>query len=207
MASKFDRLRSCGGEEAEFCENLLPRRLRILRRRPSPGLTAQLVIFILASTIWPGCASHNVDPPVARAQTGYIDIFDPEGRALSWEIRDVRGQRSLYTEYKAKSEIVRLALPPGSYALKITVLNAAISNPATSEVQVVDGKVTPVRVRLLENGTTQVESKHTQVPGRYTRRTKITVDETQNFRLEAEALPSIAYSPKEQVPYALKAQP
>jgi hypothetical protein len=136
-----------------------------------------------------------------------VDIYDPENRAFSWEIQDVRNQRSLYTEYKVEGGIVRLALAPGSYELKITVFNTAISKPATIEVPVVDSQLTPVRVRLVEDGSTQVDRKQTQVPGRYTRRTKINVEETQSFRLEADVLPSIPYTPKEQVPYALISQP
>jgi hypothetical protein len=154
--------------------------------------------------MWPGCASHNANPHAARANTGYVDIFDPEGRSFSWDIKDVRHQRPLYTEYQPQSGIVRLSLAPGPYELSITILNTVISEPATVDVRVADGQLTPVRVRLSEAGTTQVDRKHTQVPGRYTRRTKIAAEETQRFRLEAEVLPSIPYLAKEQVPYALK---
>jgi hypothetical protein len=140
---------------------------------------------------------------VARLNTGYVDIFDPEGRSFSWDIRDARSQHSLYREFRPQSGIVRLALSPGAYGLTITVLNTVISDPATVQVQVLDGQLTPIRVRLSEEGTTQVQRTHTPVPGRYTRRTKITAEETQSFRLDADVLPSIPYRPREQVPYAL----
>jgi hypothetical protein len=110
----------------------------------------------------------------------------------------------LYTEFKPRTGIVRLALSPGAYEMTITILNTTISEPAIVQVQVVDGQLTPVRVRLSEDGTTQVQRTHTQVPGRYTRRTKITADEARSFRLDADILPPIPYYPKEQVPYALK---
>ena len=164
----------------------------------------QVFTFILASTIWAGCASHNVNPHAARPHTGYVDIFDPEGREFSWDIHDARQQRSLYTEYEPQGGIVRLALSPGPYQLKINILNTVVSKPATIEAQAVDGQVTPVRIQLADEGSTEVERKHSQVPGRYLRRTKITGDENQSFRLEAQVLPSIPYCPKEQVPYALK---
>ena len=133
-----------------------------------------------------------------------MDIFDPEGREFSWDIHDARQQRSLYTEYKPQSGIVRLALSPGPCQLKINILNTVVSKPATIEAQAVDGQVTPVRIQLADEATAEVERKHTQVPGRYLRRTKITGDENQSFRLEAQVLPTIPYCLKELVPYALK---
>ena len=166
-------------------------------------MNAPISTFILASTLWLGCAS-NVNPRVAQPNTGHVDFFDPEGRSFSWDIRDVRSQRPLYKEFKPNPGIVRLALSPGFYKLTISILNTVISKPATIDVQVVDGQVTPVRVRLAEEGTIAIERRHTQAPGRYLRRTKITSDESQSFRLEADILPSILYRPKEQVPYALK---
>jgi hypothetical protein len=99
---------------------------------------------------------------------------------------------------------VRLALSPGSYELSIAILNTTISKPATVQVQAVDGQLTPVRVRLSEEGPTQIQRTHTPLPGRYTRRTKITAEETQAFRLDADVLPSIPYRPKEHAPYVLK---
>jgi hypothetical protein len=171
---------------------------------PSLTLRAQLIPFIFLPTLWLGCASQNINPHAARSETGYVDIFDPEGRAFSWDIRNARGGRSLYTEFKPRTGIVRLALSPGAYELTITILNTTISEPAIVQVQVVDGQLTPVRVRLSEEGITQVQRAHTQVPGRYTRRTKITAEEAQTFRINADVLPPMPYRPKEQVPYALK---
>lgn len=171
---------------------------------PSAPSQARLVAFIVASTICFGCASSNVNPPVARANTGYVDIFDPEGGSRSWSIESPGGNRSFYTEYKPHTGIVRLALSPGSYDLGIAVLNTAISKPPAVKVQVHNGQLTPIRVSLVEEGATAVDRKHTQVPGRYLRRTKITAEETHSHRLEAEVLPPIPYRPKEQVPYASK---
>jgi hypothetical protein len=172
--------------------------------RPSLPLHARLAALILVSTICLGCASSNVNPPMARANTGYVDIFDPEGGSWSWSIEDPRGGPSFYTEYKPQTGIVRLALSPGSYEFGIAILNTAISKPPAIKVQVVNGQLAPVRVLLSEEGATAVERKHTQVPGRYLRRTKITGDKTQIHRLDAEVLPSIPYRCKEQVPYAFK---
>jgi hypothetical protein len=163
----------------------------------------QRIPFILALGTCLGCASHNVNPHAARPNTGYVDIFDPDGRSFSWDIRQVHGHRSLYTEFKPQSGIVRLALSPGEYNLTITILNTVLSEPATVQVQVLDGQLTPIRVRLSEEGTTQVQRTHTPVPGRYTHRTKVTAEETQSFRLDGDVLPSIPYRPKGQVPYAM----
>lgn len=145
-----------------------------------------------------------MNPPKARSSTGYIDIFDPEGGSWSWSIENPSGGRSFYTEYTPHTGIVRLALSPGTYDLGIAILNTAISKPPVVKVHVVDGQLTPIRVSLLEEGATAVDRTHTQVPGRYLRRTKITAEETHSHRLEAEVLPVIPYRPKEQVPYAFK---
>jgi hypothetical protein len=141
---------------------------------------------------------------VARANTGYVDIFDPEGGSWSWSIEDPSGGRSFYTQYSPHTGIVRLAMSPGVYEMGIAILNTPISKPPAVKVQVLGGLVTPVQVSLLEEGATAVDRKHSQVPGRYLRRTKITADETKSHRLEAEVLPAIPYRPKEQVPYAFK---
>lgn len=167
----------------------------------------QFICFILLPIAWSGCVSRNVNPKVARAHTGYVDIYDPEDRALSWEIKDVETGRSIYTEYKPKSGIVRLALLPGSHKLNINILNRVISKPAIVELQVSDGKVTPVPVRLVQQGTAQTDTKKTLLPGRYLRRTKIELQETQNFHLGADVLTPIPYCSKTQVPYVLKTQP
>jgi hypothetical protein len=159
---------------------------------------------MVVSTIYLGCASPNVNPPAARANTGYVDIFDPEGGSWSWSIENPHGGRSIYTEYRPQTGIVRIALSPGSYDLGIAILNTAISKPPAVKVQVHDGQLTPVRVLLAEEGATAVERMHTQVPGRYLRRTKITAEQTHSHRLEAEVLPAIPYRPKEQVPYAFR---
>jgi hypothetical protein len=166
-------------------------------------INRQLIAVVFISTILLGCASHNVNPHAAAPNTGYVDIFDPEGRSFSWDVKDIRQQRSIYTDYKPQSGIVRFPVSPGSYDLSIRILNTAISNPATVHIQVVDGQVTPIRVRLSEQGTTQIDRTHTPLPGRYTRRTKITAEETQSFRLDGDVLPPIPYRPREQVPYAL----
>ncbi len=173
-------------------------------RMRSFRLQTQLISFILVSTVCLGCASHNVNPRLARANTGYIDIFDPEGGAWSWSIEDPGSGQSFYTEYKPETGIVRLAMSPGVYELGIAILNTSISKPPAVKVRVVDGQLTPVRVRLSEGETNQVRREHTQIPGRYLRRTKITAEDTQSVRIEADVLPSIPYCPKEQVPYALK---
>jgi hypothetical protein len=52
----------------------------------------------------------------------------------------------------------------------------------------------------------QVETKQTSVGGtaygRYGRRTEISSDESNIFRVSAEAEPSVPYQAKEQMPYA-----
>src|SRR6185436_5258972 len=102
-----------------------------------------------------------VNPTAARANTGYVDIFDPEGGLWSWSIENPRGGRSFYTEYRPQTGILRLAMSPGVYEMGFAILNTPISKPPAVKVPVVDGQLTPVRVLLSEEGATAVDRKYT----------------------------------------------
>ena len=77
--------------------------------------------------------------------------------------------------------ILRLAFAPGHHRLRVALLNCVIKKPVVVEVEVQDGKVLPVRVRLTEAGTTVVETKEQErggtAFGRYGRRTKFGSEE------------------------------
>ena len=102
--------------------------------------------------------------------------------------------------------ILRLAFKPGTCQLRVTFLNHAILVPGVADVEVRDGRVTPVPVTLVPAGTVLVETKTTQTGGtyysRYGRRTKISSDETTTYGLSTVAEPPVTYQLKEQMPYA-----
>jgi hypothetical protein len=81
-------------------------------------------------------------------------------------------------------------------------LNRAITEPGLVNVVVEDGKITPVRVTLLQTGKTIMETKEVRVGGTYYgvgRSTKVRAGEGATFRVEAEAQPPVAYQPKERM--------
>ena len=83
---------------------------------------------------------------------------------------------------------------------QVTFLNRVVSEPGLVEVEVVDGKVTPVHVTLISVGTTSVQRKEqrvgTTVKGYSGRTTKVTNNESVMFRVAAVAAAPLPYQPK-----------
>jgi hypothetical protein len=153
-----------------------------------------------------GCAVHDVNPPAPKASTGYVDFFSEDDGGLSWQIQRFgkEGGKILFEEFKPRTNgVVRLAFAPGEYRLGITFLNRAIPEPGIASVVVEDGKITPVRVTLVEAGTTILESKEVRVGGtfygRLGRSTRIRAGESTTFHVEAETQKPISYRPKERI--------
>ena len=158
-----------------------------------------------------GCASPNVNPLRARANTGYVDFHADSSGELSWEVArfDDRTQdfRSVFSEFEPPpGRVLRLAFPPGHYRLRVMFINRVVREPGLAELDINDGLITPVHVVLIPDGTTQVETKETRIggtfKGRYGRGTKFGSDESTMYRVSAEAKPSVPYQVKEQMPYA-----
>lgn len=158
-----------------------------------------------------GCATPNVNPPAARAHTGYVDFSAGATNDLYWQVErfDAGTQdfKLVYSQFAPPAGgFLRLALAPGHYQLRITIMNRAVRGPCLVEVQVQDGRVTPVNVRLVPDGVTQVQNKANRVGptvrGRYGMRTEYSSTESSLFLLTAEAEPSTPYQAKEQTSYA-----
>jgi len=117
------------------------------------------LLALAALALWvPGCATQNVNPPQARANTGYVDFHADPSVGLSWEVArfDDRTQsfKNVFSELEPPPDgVLRLAFAPGHYRLRVTFLNRIISQPAEVEVEVKDGKITPVQVALIPDGT------------------------------------------------------
>ena len=128
---------------------------------------------------------------------------------LSWEVKraDERtGElRAVYSEFKpVEGTILRLAAPPGNHRFQVWFTNQVTEGPETVQLQVADGKVTPVHVTLAPAGSTAVERKNYRMGGSakgYARGTKISSDQSSVFRIGAEAGSPQAYGPKETMPY------
>jgi hypothetical protein len=158
-----------------------------------------------------GCVSANVNPSAPRANTGYADFYSEMDAELCWDVRDAgtagRNFKTMFSDVKpVEKDVLRLAFAPGHHHVRVTFLNRVIANPAETDIEIKNGKVTPVRVTLTEAGTTFVQSKEISrgntFYGRAGRRTKINSDETVRYDLSAAAEASVSYRPRDEMPYA-----
>jgi hypothetical protein len=158
-----------------------------------------------------GCATHNVNPPQARSHTGYVDFHADPPAELYWEVSRFedhsQSMERVFSEMKPpEGGFLRLAFAPGVHRLQITFLNRVISTPAKIDVEVQDGKITPVRISLAEAGAAAVETKEvgwgSTAKGRYRRPVKYNSRETTMYELSAKAEAPVGYQPKEQMPNA-----
>jgi hypothetical protein len=166
------------------------------------------LILMAVAILGGSCASPDVNPPAAKARTGYVDFYADDTSDLCWEIRRLRNDgdqgKIVFEEFKPRANgVVRLAFAPGEYRLAINFLNRAMTERGVANVIVEDGKVTPVRVTLVETGKTIIENREVRVGGtfygRSGRSTKLRASEGATFRIETEAQEQVPYQPKERM--------
>jgi hypothetical protein len=174
------------------------------RAKLMPILAAGLMVLA-------GCATSDVNAPQARAKMGYVDLYDASSGDLSWEVSrfdDRTGQFShaFYDWHPPKEGILRLAFEPGHHRLSVTYLNRAVIRPADIQLEVEDGRITPVCLSLKQAGSAEVETAETSIGdtlyGTFGRRTKVSSYEEGTYRLMAIAAEPVAYQPKAKMPYA-----
>jgi hypothetical protein len=170
----------------------------------------RLLMLVAVGLLVVGCASPNVNPPQARANTGYVDFHADSASELCWEVARFDGRSQSYQRVFSELEpplggVLRLAFAPGRHRLRVTILNRVITQPAEVEVELQDGKITPVRVTLTEAGVALVQTRQTSrggtARGRYGRRTTIGSDETVMYAISAVADTPVAYQLKERMSY------
>ena len=167
---------------------------------------AGLCLAWLACT---GCSTPNVNPPAPRADTGYIDFYTDSDMDLSWEVKQADERtgemRTVFSEFKpVQGTILRLAAPPGNHRFQVWFTNQVTEGPQTVQVQVADGRVTPVHVTLTPVGSTSVDRKDYAFRGStkgYGSGTKIVSGQSPVYQISAEAGMPQAYAPKEGMPY------
>ncbi|HTV41828.1 MAG TPA: hypothetical protein VMF08_14695 [Candidatus Sulfotelmatobacter sp.] len=163
-----------------------------------------LVICLLAISsafLAGGCASSNVNPAVARPNTGYVDFYVTITNDLFWDVTDMASNRKVFSKFRPLGEpILRLAFTPGQYQFQVTFLNRVIAAPGTVNVDARDGMVTPVLVTLPPVGPAAVHSRSTYF-GLRGRTSRVSRTETVNYNITAEPQPPLPYRPKEQMPY------
>jgi hypothetical protein len=200
------------------CKTTFPARQPSARNQGIPGVSKQalkaiqfVLILVAIGLSVQGCATRNVNPPKARANTGYVDFHADASVELSWEVsrwddRSKDFQLVFWDLDPPAGGILRLAFAPGHHRLRVALLNQVITKPVETEVEVQDGKVLPVRVTLTEAGTTVVTTKEQErggtAFGRYGRRTKFGSEEMVRYDISLAGAPPMAYQPREQMPYA-----
>ena len=169
------------------------------------------LLALLAALSLTGCQSSDVNPTHAHSHKGYVDFYNDSAELLCWQIDRFDNHAQDYSQIFWSVEppantILRLPFKPGSYRFSITILNRDIISPAEVEVQVVDGKITPVHVTFTEKGTAAVRGTTTSaggtVYGTYGRRTKFRYNEAATYNVSAASAEPIAYRPKSEMPYA-----
>jgi hypothetical protein len=172
-----------------------------------PFLLTLLAIGLLVQ----GCATGNVNPRQARANTGYVDLHADPSEELNWQVsrwdeRSREFELVFWDLDPPPGGILRLAFAPGRHRLRVALLNRVIKKPVEFEVEVQDGKVSPIRVTLTEAGTTVVKSKEQErggtAFGRYGRRTKFSSEEMVMYDIGVAVDPPVAYQPRERMTYA-----
>jgi hypothetical protein len=152
-----------------------------------------------------GCASANVNPRTARANTGYVDLFTATNSGLAWEVQRLDAATESYKRIFSQLDpvpggILRLAFPPGEQKLRVTFLNHVIVEPVVVEVPVLDGKVTPVEIALIEAGDVSVQTRVQTFGGTARgfvgRRYKYGTDDTPTYNLTATVQTPQPYAPK-----------
>ena len=100
-----------------------------------------------------GCASPDVNPKLARADRGYVDLFTDPKSDVWWkvDVYDTQNQnfKEFTAEFKAPGhDIFRVEAKPGRHRALISFVNQAVEAPAEGEVEVVAGMITPVNVSV-----------------------------------------------------------
>jgi hypothetical protein len=166
-------------------------------------------MFTLLCLFAAGCASQNVDPAKPHAHTGYVD-FVAEDDDLCWQVERFDKSEKLkevFVQYSPLNDrILRLALAPGQYQLRVTFLNRVVKEPGVVDVEVKAGTITPVRVSFDELGATLMSTRSTQASGtfygRFGRATKLRENEVMKYRVKLEREQDMPYVIKKETPYA-----
>lgn len=174
--------------------------------KPAIFIVLTACLMLLGS----GCASPNVNPPKARAGTGYVDFFADVDGGVSWDVQSFDEASGRFKEVFSDVEvpdggILRLAFAPGAHRLRVSCLDNVIRTPADVSVTVTDGQVVPVEVTLVPVGAVQVQSESKQVGKTYLgarrRHTNYDYSKTQIYNVIAEPQDPLAYQPKQKMLY------
>src|SRR5215217_4439080 len=101
-----------------------------------------LPVLLSAALLALGCASTDVNPAVPQMNTGYVDFYADDSAEFSWDIQrlDATSSTKIYYDVDPLQErVLRVAMAPGQYRLRVSFLNFVITEPALLELVVQDG--------------------------------------------------------------------
>ena len=99
--------------------------------------------------------------------------------------------------------IFRIAARPGPHKARISFVNQAVEAPAEVEVEVREGMITPVQVKLDKGDTSYVRVVDDRARSgfRNASRNQVTDYSQQRWQISATAQPPVPYTPKENTAY------
>jgi hypothetical protein len=155
-----------------------------------------------------GCASPDVNPQAAQPGRGYVDLFTQPKTNVWWMVDVFDPRKQDYKEFTAQFQapeqgIFRVQARPGRHKAKISFVNQAVEAPAELEVEVREGMITPVEVKLHQGDKTfvRVVDDRGRSGFRTAGRNQVNDYSQSRWQISAMALPPIPYTPKEKTSY------
>lgn len=170
--------------------------------KPVPNLLLGVLSGLLGFAA--GCASTDLNPQTARPGRGYVDFYTQPRTESWWKVDVFQAATQTYQPFAAEFNapaggIYRVEAPPGRYKIRVGFVNRFVESPAGQEVEVQDGKITPVEVTLAQGGTAQRRVAEDRAGGSL--RNKVTDQPDTVWKVSASARPAVAYTPKAATAY------
>jgi hypothetical protein len=161
-------------------------------------------MLLLAS----GCAGPDVNPYAPRPGKGYVDLFTQPKTDVWWKVdvfdSRIQGYKEFTAQFKAPEQaIFRVEARPGPHKARISFVNQAVEAPAEVEVEVREGMITPVEVKLDKGDSSYVRvvDDRARAGFRTAGRNQVTDYSQQRWRISATAQPPRSYTPKGNAAY------
>jgi len=166
--------------------------------------------LIIAALCWSvaGCATKKASTASSHSGNGYVDFFTDEAD-LEWKVVKLENGGKAKTVAEAHAQVdprgVRLEFAPGHYRFQVTFLNRVIAKPAEVDVEVLEGRVTPVHVKFGKAVTSAViatPSLNTTMVDPAGRRINLDENETITYEIHASAASPVIFQPMDRMMYA-----
>ena len=173
-------------------------------------MCARLGLAAVCLSVLAGCHTADVNPASPRAGNGYVDFYTEAYEGVSWKIKRASGpngaMKEVFSEFKPiKSNILRLAVPPGTNEFQVWISNEVTTGPTNVAVLVANQMITPVKVSLVPAGSIAVLEKSVgyRSTARATRQvSRISTEEQDRFQIVPAPGTPQPYSGKDGMPYA-----